>query len=110
MVIFHYSSKYIYLRSYPQLENNGVFCMFCFYLLVIIILDSRIIGIALNAFSKNFDKYLRLKDNIVVFKFDYFIKCSNYSYYRINVSNFCFITSIIKLLLSTSLTANDHIL
>jgi hypothetical protein len=110
VIIFHYSLEYIHLRNYPRVEDNGVLCMFCFYLLVIIILDSRITNIARSAFSKNFDKYLQLEDNIVIFKFDYFIKYSSYLYFRINVSNFCFIIRIIKLLLSTSLIANYHIL
>ena len=83
--------------------------MFSFYLLVISILDSRITGIAYSAFSMNFDKYLRLEDNIVVFMFDYFLKYSSYSHYKINVSNFCFIIDIIKLLLSISLIANNQI-
>ena len=109
-MVFHNSLEYIHLSNYPQVEDNGDFCMFYFYLLVIIILDSRIIGVARNTFSMNFNKYLRLEDNIVVFKFDYFIKYSSYLHYRINVSNFCFIIGIIKLLLSTSQIANDHIL
>ena len=104
-MVFHCSSEYIHLRNYPRVEDNGVFCMFCFYLLVIIILNSRITGISRSAFSKNYDKYLRLKDNIVIFKYDYFIKYSIYPYYRINVSNSCFIICIFKLLLSISLIA-----
>jgi hypothetical protein len=75
-----------------------------------IILDSRITNIGRSRFNMNFDKYLRLVDNIVILKFDYFIKNSINPDYRITVSNFSFIARITKLLLSTSLIANDHIL
>jgi hypothetical protein len=84
--------------------------MFDFYLSVSIILDSRITDIACSLFNMNFDKYLRLEDNTVVSMFDYFIMYSIYPDCRITVSTFSFITRIIKLLLSTSLIAIDHIL
>jgi hypothetical protein len=75
-----------------------------------IILDSRITSIGRSRFNMNFNKYLRLEDNIVVLKFDYFIKNSINPDCRIAVSNFNFITHLTKLLLSISLIANDHIL
>ena len=71
---------YTFEKIYPRVKDNGIFCMFCFYLLVIIILDLTITSITRSAFNKNFNKYFQLKDNIVVFKFDYFIKYSSYLY------------------------------
>jgi hypothetical protein len=84
--------------------------MFDFYLSVSIILDSRITDIARSLFNMNFDKYLRLKDNTIISMFYYFIMYSIHPNCRITVSTFSFITRIIKLLLSTSLIAIDHIL
>jgi hypothetical protein len=39
--------------------------MFDFYLMDIFILDSRIIDFALSLCNINFDRYLRLEDNIL---------------------------------------------
>jgi hypothetical protein len=55
----------ISLRDYPRLEDNKVFCMFDFYLMDIFILDSRITEFARTLCNINFDRYLRLEDNIL---------------------------------------------
>jgi hypothetical protein len=52
-----------------------------------IILESRITDIARSLFNMNFDKYPRIKDNIVVSKFDYFIMYSIIPECRITVSD-----------------------